>query len=263
MTILVGACLEVKRESIKLLRDSRNISPTPDTRFIEPEPTPFPTQILEPTPIFTPTFTTTPVFTPFPTPTPIIDDGTTVHTPEPTPTPTPALIITPTPTPTINDGTTNQPTPSPTPSPTPEPTPTPDPGSASDITPPKISNIFTIIIDAYSVNINWRTDEPANGQIEFFTTPCPDLNNCLTQRVPNLTTSNVIFISGLFPSTTYYYVIRVWDAAGNLAVSPQQSFITAIEITPTPTPTSNEGTISQPTPTPTPDPAGTQGGAGY
>jgi hypothetical protein len=158
-----------------------------------------------------------------------------------TPTPTPTLTLTPTPTPSISP----TPTPSATPTSTPTPTQTPAP------TGPIISNIYVNNLTPFAASINWNTDEPADGQVEF----CASFTHCgfNTPLVSQLITSHAINLSGLVPNTNYYYWIKSADSNGNMTTSVAQTFRTLISTpTPTPTPTPSQTPTPSSTPTPTP-----------
>jgi hypothetical protein len=101
----------------------------------------------------------------------------------------------------------------------------------SDTTPPNISNIKSSNISQSSATISWATNEPADSQVEYGTTPS---FGSLTQVDSNLATSHNVGLSGLTPNKMYYYRVRSRDAAGNLAVSSGRTFATAssIDITP-------------------------------
>lgn len=96
--------------------------------------------------------------------------------------------------------------------------------TSADTIPPVISNISATNIGQFSADINWSTNEPADGQVEFLN-PCPS-TGCLTPIVSTLTTSHTINVSNLLSSTLYPYRIFSRDAAGNLATSANQSFTT-------------------------------------
>ena len=106
----------------------------------------------------------------------------------------------------------------------------------SDTTPPVISSIAVTNITSTLATINWTTNEPSDGQIEF-ASPCPS-SGCLTMLVSSLTTSHAVTLGSLSPNTQYVFKIRSKDASGNLAISSDQNFTTAAA-TGTPTATSS------------------------
>jgi phosphodiesterase/alkaline phosphatase D-like protein len=74
-----------------------------------------------------------------------------------------------------------------------------------------------------SATVQWVTNEPADGQVDYGLTPSYGSS---TPVAPALTTSHSLVVSGLTPSTTYYYRIRSRDSGGNLATSPGGTFTT-------------------------------------
>ena len=117
---------------------------------------------------------------------------------------------------------------------TPTPTPTP-----VDTTPPVISGVSVTNITPFAADVNWTTNEPADGQVSF----CTSLLSACTNNTPVvsvLTTNHVINLSGLVPKTAYYITIKSKDASGNLRTMTS-SFTTLTSITPTPTPTPPSG----------------------
>jgi hypothetical protein len=94
----------------------------------------------------------------------------------------------------------------------------------ADTTPPDISAISVTNITTSGASINWTTNEPADGHIEF-NAPCPS-TGCSTALVSPLTLLHTITVSGLSASSSYTYRIRTRDGAGNLRVSANQVFTT-------------------------------------
>ncbi|MCG3115418.1 MAG: DNRLRE domain-containing protein [Candidatus Manganitrophus sp. SA1] len=104
---------------------------------------------------------------------------------------------------------------------------TPDTAQApppADTTPPVISGIGVGGVGSSGATLSWSTNEPADTQVEYGTTPAYGTS---TAVVSTLATSHVQSLSGLLPATLYHYRVRSRDAAGNLAVSNNGSFTTA------------------------------------
>ena len=101
----------------------------------------------------------------------------------------------------------------------------PEDTAPQDTQAPTISNISISNLTESTASINWTTDEPADGQIEFGTSACPCANN--TPIVSSLITTHVIDLFILASATTYHYRIKSKDAAGNSIISPTQTFKTA------------------------------------
>ena len=199
------------------------------------------------TPTPTPTLTSTPASDHTPAPTP-----TTTLTPTTTPTSTPASDPAPAPTPTSTPA--SDPAPAPTPTttltPTATPTPTPDP-NASALPAPEL----TAQSAAGEIRLSWKELSVA-VRYELWTWWHRDTG---WQFISNSLTGTSFTHTDLTPGTTYYYAIRVLDAAGNAgpwsdyasATVSSASAITTPSLTPTPTSTPS------PTQSPTPSPTST------
>jgi phosphodiesterase/alkaline phosphatase D-like protein len=98
-------------------------------------------------------------------------------------------------------------------------------------TPPIISGVAVSTITDTSATIVWTTDEPANSQVEYGESTSL---GSTTPLVPTLVVSHSVALSGLTPSTTYYFRVKSSDAAADLAVSPFYTFTTGApsDITP-------------------------------
>ena len=107
---------------------------------------------------------------------------------------------------------------------------------APDTSPPVISAISSGTPTQTGTTISWTTDEPASTQVEYG----PDTNyGSSTTLVPALVTSHSQTLTGLAASTTYHFRVKSADAAGNLATSPDSSFITSDPVPDTAPPTVN------------------------
>jgi hypothetical protein len=99
----------------------------------------------------------------------------------------------------------------------------------TDTTPPVISGIQVSSLSQTSVRISWTTNEPADRQVEYGTTASYGASTPLDT---SLSTSHAVVLSGLLPATTYHFRVKSRDAAGNLAVSANQTFTTADTVPP-------------------------------
>src|SRR5579884_3012535 len=79
----------------------------------------------------------------------------------------------------------------------------------ADTTPPVISGMTVKEITSNSATIRWSTDEPADTQIEYGTTPA--YGNA-TAMIAALTTGHAQSLTGLSPSTRYHYRVKSRDA---------------------------------------------------
>lgn len=95
--------------------------------------------------------------------------------------------------------------------------------NGSDSSPPLISSVNASTTSA-TATISWLTNESANSQVEYGLSACP----CGTTSPLDLSSvaKHSVTLTGLSPSTTYHYRVRSRDAAGNLAVSANNTFRT-------------------------------------
>lgn len=100
-----------------------------------------------------------------------------------------------------------------------------------DTTPPVISGVSATGIGQTSATINWTTDEAADGQAEYGTSTTYGLLSAFQSAT---TTAHSIPLTGLTASTTYHYLVKSKDAAGNLATSTDYTFMTLAPATTTP-----------------------------
>ncbi len=94
-----------------------------------------------------------------------------------------------------------------------------------DTTPPVISGISSGTPGSTSAVITWTTDEGADSKV-LYSTSATD-TPATTPLDSTLVTSHSVTVSGLTPSTLYYFSVRSADASGNAAVSSTQTFTTA------------------------------------
>lgn len=99
----------------------------------------------------------------------------------------------------------------------------------TDTAPPAINAVSATSLSGTSVRITWTTNEPADRQVEYGLTMA---YGSATPVDPTLSTSHAVVLSGLQPATTYHFRVRSRDAAGNLAISADQTFTTADTVPP-------------------------------
>ncbi len=92
----------------------------------------------------------------------------------------------------------------------------------ADVTPPVITGVSVTGITQTAGVISWTTDEPADTQAEYGTSTAYGLISALQTAT---TTAHAVSISGLTASTTYHFLAKSRDGAGNMATSTN-SFIT-------------------------------------
>jgi len=93
-----------------------------------------------------------------------------------------------------------------------------------DTTPPVISSVISSGITQNSASIAWSTNENSDTQVEYGITQSYGQSTGLNF---SLLTSHGASLSALTTNTTYNYRVKSRDAAGNLAVSTNQTFTTA------------------------------------
>jgi hypothetical protein len=108
--------------------------------------------------------------------------------------------------------------------------------SGADATAPNISSITVSTTTPKSATITWTTDEAGTSLVEYSQTDGFSSGDIYGQY-DSTTTHSVILPSVLTPATTYYFKVRSKDAAGNEAVSTQQSFTTQADPADTQKPT--------------------------
>jgi hypothetical protein len=94
-----------------------------------------------------------------------------------------------------------------------------------DVVPPVISGVTAGGILATEATILWHSDEPANERVEY------GLTSALGSAAQGSGSlfEHAVRISGLRPSTTYYYRAVSADAAGNTSRSARATFTTGVE----------------------------------
>ena len=94
----------------------------------------------------------------------------------------------------------------------------------TDNTPPVISGVVPTALAPYSATIGWTTSESATTQVQYGTTSA---YGSLTTLNSTLTTSHVgAMINLLRPNITYHYSVISVDGSGNVATSPDATFVT-------------------------------------
>lgn len=94
-----------------------------------------------------------------------------------------------------------------------------------DNNPPVITSVLTSGISSSGATVTWTTNEPADSQVEYGTSP--GTYSYSTGLDSTKVTSHSQALAGLQPSTTYYYRVRSADAAGQTTYSTENNFKTA------------------------------------
>ena len=109
-------------------------------------------------------------------------------------------------------------------------------GTTTDTTKPVISSIVQPTspdtLGPTSASIGWQTDELSSTQVEYGTTATYDkLEPAQPADDPTGGASlgvidHSVVLTGLQPNTTYHYRVKSKDAAGNEAISDDNTFTT-------------------------------------
>jgi hypothetical protein len=94
---------------------------------------------------------------------------------------------------------------------------------SSDTTPPTISGVTSTNIFSTGATIAWNTNETSDTQVEYGLTTGYGNTTSLNS---GLTMAHSQELTGLSGNTLYHYRVRSKDAAGNLATSGDNTFIT-------------------------------------
>src|SRR5688500_6587354 len=92
----------------------------------------------------------------------------------------------------------------------------------ADTTPPVLIAISPTR-GAANVTIAWTTSEPADSQLEFGTSAS---YGSMSPIDVAMVATHSVSVNGLAAATTYHYRVRSRDAAGNLAISGDATFVT-------------------------------------
>ena len=98
-------------------------------------------------------------------------------------------------------------------------------GEIPDTTAPVISNI-TATVSTTTATVSWNTNEASNGSVWYATTTPLSLSSVPNATNTSFTLTHPFTLSGLTASTTYYFVVKSADIAGNTATSGERSFTT-------------------------------------
>ncbi|HEY3062619.1 MAG TPA: DUF4082 domain-containing protein, partial [Chloroflexota bacterium] len=98
----------------------------------------------------------------------------------------------------------------------------------ADTTPPVFvaGSIKATAIDSQSEKITWTTDENSDTQVEYGLDANYGTSSDLLDAT-SPTKTHTVTLNNLSPSTTYHYRVKSKDAAGNLATSADQTFVTS------------------------------------
>src|SRR5688572_13367984 len=95
----------------------------------------------------------------------------------------------------------------------------------SDTTPPVISSVQAINVTSGGATISWNTNDPSTTQVEYGLTTVYGSSTTLNI---SLVTTHFQSLGVLASGRLYHYRVKSRDAAGNLAISGNSTFTTAI-----------------------------------
>lgn len=99
-------------------------------------------------------------------------------------------------------------------------------GNQNDTQPPVISGVTATSTSSNAAKVQWKTNEASTSKVTYATQSIATATS--TQSVSNVTllTDHAIMLSGLFPSTQYFFIALSLDASGNTATSTEMTFTT-------------------------------------
>jgi hypothetical protein len=89
--------------------------------------------------------------------------------------------------------------------------------STADTTPPVITALAATAHNDGTATVSWTTDEPADSQVAYGTSSGSLLSGSGSS---SLVTNHSVTLTGLSPTTTYYYRVSSTDASANAATLP-------------------------------------------
>ncbi len=98
--------------------------------------------------------------------------------------------------------------------------------TAPDTTAPTLSAISVSQVSTSTARISWTTNETSDSKVYYASTSPLNMGSAQTKTDSTMTTTHVIDVTGLNPSTTYYFKVESKDAANNTATGSETSFST-------------------------------------
>ena len=98
-----------------------------------------------------------------------------------------------------------------------------DSGTIGDHSPPVMTDIQLRYVTSFAAKFTWHTDEPAIGIIKYGTVPSTYTDSVMD---PQYTVEHELTLTWLSPTTTYYYVVKSVDLAGNVSQTTEDTFVT-------------------------------------
>jgi glucuronoarabinoxylan endo-1,4-beta-xylanase len=111
---------------------------------------------------------------------------------------------------------------------------------SGDTVPPVITGVASSSVTSSGAGISWTTNEPSNSQVEYGPTTSYGSSTSLDS---SLVTSHSQVLAGLSANTPYHFRVKSRDAAGNISVSGDYTFVTSTLPT-SPCDLNNDGTAN-------------------
>lgn len=112
----------------------------------------------------------------------------------------------------------------------------PDGVGGSDLSSPVISSVDINDITTAGATITWTTNKISNSNIYYLaTTTYPGTNKALYENIigiPSMVNSHSVILSGLIPSTKYYFLVESQDSSENIGTSANELFTFTTETGP-------------------------------
>lgn len=91
---------------------------------------------------------------------------------------------------------------------------------------PEVSNIQVSNLASTTATVTWNSNESAGSRFWYSTTSPMNESNSKIVELGGWRTAHTYTLSNLTASTTYYYMIKLYDVAGNIRGTDQKTFTT-------------------------------------
>ena len=92
--------------------------------------------------------------------------------------------------------------------------------STPDTTAPSIADVVAVPLDGTTAIVTWTTNEPSTSSVDYSTEAAFLPESTQTVSDAAFVTSHHVTLSGLRPSTSYFFRVRSTDRSGNMASKP-------------------------------------------
>jgi len=91
---------------------------------------------------------------------------------------------------------------------------------AGDTTAPLIADVVATPVDSSVAIVSWTTNEASTSRVDYSTSSTFPAAETLTVSDPAFVTAHIVRLTGLHPSTAYFFRVRSADRAGNESSKP-------------------------------------------